>query len=209
MLEQLTAQRHAPVSVTMPQSQVNWVWHLTHRDNLCGIMQRGLLSHLQLMQLKVQYQDISDAEVQACRSTKRLWGHDLHGFTPTFFVKRNPMMYRLARNDRRISQLVWLKIDVHQLDASRCITADGNAAANHTQFWQGPQFDKPDWSVLLADSWHDVWDGRRLRAAELLYWGGIPADAVVELQVNNMALQHQLLAQQSLPVECRPYDFFV
>lgn len=189
--------------------QVNWVWHLTHVDNLSSISRKGLLSQLQLQKLQQGFQDISDHDVQYRRSITRVFGHSLHSFVPTFFTKRNPMMYRISRSDPRIAKLVWLKIDVAQLEDDDCITTDGNAAARHTLFWEGKQFDKPDWQVLKATSWCEVHDGSRLRSAELLYRKCIPATAIVGIVTNNMSLQHQLLARYLVAVDCNPYDFFL
>lgn len=156
-----------------------FVWHLTHVDNIPSIAKYGLLC--KVMAEKIQYTDIAESGIQARRAVKLINGQSLHNYVPTFWIQKTPMAYRQSHSNLR-EQLVWLKIDVHQLNG-HTITADGNAVMSRTKFYHGLRPDMLDWGVLNANTWFQVHDGSRLRSAELLIHKQVPVSAIVALEV--------------------------
>lgn len=183
------------------------VWHLTAISNLPQILGtgRGLLAKAQLQRLGVGYQDISMQDVQRRRQQRKVFGYSLHQYVPLFFCQQNPMMYC---RKTQASELVWLEIVVSALPPQALVTSDGNAACEATLFRGGFQPGFPDRQVLTAPSWHDLPDGKRKRAAELLCLSQVPVQAIRGLQVANVTLQRQV-AGYGLPVSVNPRAFFL
>lgn len=183
------------------------VWHLTAISNLPQILGtgRGLLAKALLQRSGLGYQDISMQDVQRRRQQRQVFGYSLHHYVPLFFCQQNPMMYCLKA---QALQLVWLEIAVTALPARALVTSDGNAACGATQFCAGYKPDFPDWRVLTAPSWHDLTDGKRKRAAELLCLSQVPAQAIRGLQVAHATQQRQI-AGYGLPVSVNPRAFFL
>lgn len=182
------------------------VWHLTSMVNLVQILglQQGLLAKQQLEQGGHRYQDISMEGVQLRRQLRRIFDRPLHQYVPLFFQQRNPMMYYLKEH---AAELVWLEIDAYALPKQSLVTANGNAACDNTQFCLGLAPDFLDWNVLHASSWHDIADGKRKRAAELLCLSHVPAAAIVALHVSGLQQKRDLLGY-GIPVSVNPLVFF-
>ncbi len=168
----------------VPAFAITHVWHLTHVNNLASIFNNstGLLSKNALQQQHVDYQDISMREVQCHRAIRTINGIPLHSYVPTYVVQRNPMMYFLQQ---KADHLVWLKIAVSLLPEQDCLTADRNAAAFKSQFFQGIQSDRLAWHVLTSPTWHDYPEGKSLRCAEILVLNRIPLTAIAGAEVCN------------------------
>lgn len=182
------------------------VWHLTSMVNLVQILglQQGLLAKQQLEQGGYHYHDISMEKVQTRRQLRRIYERPLHQYVPLFFKQRNPMMYYLKEH---AAELVWLEIDAYAISKQLLVTADGNAACDSTKFCSGLCPDFLDWNVLHANSWHDIFDGKRKRAAELLCLCHVPAAAIVALQVSGVQQKRDLLGY-GLPISVNPFVFF-
>ncbi len=188
----------------------NWnglVWHVTSVANLQQILGQGmgLLPKNMLIEQGINYSDISELQVQQRRASRIINGHSIHEYVPTFFVQRNPMMY-VRKNMAR--QLVWLGIKPSTMDQRKILTSDGNAASLTTSFRQGIDLEHPDWAVLQAPAWNEIFDGRRKRAAELLCLGGISTSHIVELHVCDARLVLPLRNSYGLPVYHNPSAFF-
>jgi hypothetical protein len=100
--------------------KINGVWHFTDWSNIEFIKQHGLLSLAELEKREVN--------VPACGGND--WSHDadkikgLDKYVHLAFVDDHPMLYR-AKEDGRIKNPIWLKIDVSVLLADGvCFCAD-------------------------------------------------------------------------------------
>ena len=76
------------------------LFHITHLDNVDGILRKGLLCRNRIETLHLPYLDLSDASCQSRRSNRDLGGHsvDLHNYVPLFIEPRNAMLYRLEKS---------------------------------------------------------------------------------------------------------------
>ena len=188
-----------------------FVWHLTSIRNLATILELGLLSHNTVRQRHLLQQDIFYAwRARASTHFKRVLNAPLHDFVPTFWVQRNPMMYK----HRALAQeLVWVKIAREQLPQNQCVTATQNAATFGAHFILGQHPDKLRWDVLQAGSWADIPNGRAIRCAELLVHGNIPRNAIVGFQVASKSSWNTVSSlvakyRKFIPVELNSHAFF-
>lgn len=187
-----------------------FVWHLTSIRNLATILDLGLLSHNAVRQRNLLKQDISLHDVQDRRQQKLVFNAPLHDFVPTFWVQRNPMMYKR----RALAQeLVWVKIARAQLPQNQCVTATQNAATYGARFMLGQHPDKLRWDILQAAYWSDIPNGGQVRCAELLVHAHIPRCAIVGFQVASKSSWNavsSLVAKYRtfIPVELNSHAFF-
>ena len=200
-----------PFRVAAPaQPQEAFVWHLTSVKNLKSILENGLLSHTRVREFNLLKQDVSAHDVQLRRSRISAFDVPLHQFVPTFWVQRNPMMYRLRH---RANDLVWLQIAREKVNEASCVTATQNAASNGVQFKLGQCQALLDWNILNAPVWNQFTNGGPIRGAELLVRDHIPVDAIVGMQVCSKATWNEvsyLVAhfRRFIPVHQAPYSFF-
>ncbi len=147
-------------------------YHLTHRNNLRSIFERGIISLSQIKSLGLAQQDISDHQVQRWReNVEPCYKRRIHDYVPLYINPRNPMLY-VKREIQQ--QLVILVIDKKILSYFDHIYTDGNAASRDTIFSYGPSVLEKSMGILEAHFWHDVPDGKRRRCAELLVYPSIP-----------------------------------
>jgi hypothetical protein len=94
-------------SIIHKYSKFDGVWHFTDRSNLELIKEHGLLSLAESERRGVQIPAPGGNE----------WSHDadeiknLHEYVHLAFIDEHPMQYR-AKEDGRIKNPIWLKIDV-------------------------------------------------------------------------------------------------
>ncbi|MFI3221322.1 MAG: DarT ssDNA thymidine ADP-ribosyltransferase family protein [Methylococcales bacterium] len=94
-------------SVILKYNKFDGVWHFTDRSNLELIKEHGLLSLAELERRGISIPAPSGNE----------WSHDadkiknLHEYVHLAFIDEHPMEY-CAREDGRIKDPIWLKIDV-------------------------------------------------------------------------------------------------
>ena len=143
-------------------------WHMTHRENISGILNRGILSN-NVAHKTSNHRDISDHGVQLHREKLDPYYHrKIHEYTPLYFNIKNPMLYR--RKDMQ-DELCLIEISVSCLEGLDFLFTDGNAASRDTNFYNS--FDKLNslpWDVLNSRTWFDLPDGRRKRCAEILVY---------------------------------------
>lgn len=142
-------------------------YHFTHVDNLPSIVGRGLLSHNAVQQLGLGQHDISNHGVQARRASRRdpINGRSIHDYVPLYFNPRNPMLYCL-RGLR--DQLVMLEVSIPTMMELRPLFTDGNAACGATGFTNELGDLDGIRDVLYGPTWHEYFDGKRIRCAEIL-----------------------------------------
>lgn len=190
---------------------VNSLWHMTHRKNLLGILEEGLLCHRRAHSRGQVMEDISDHEVQARRKRpdpihQRL----LHEYVPLFINPLSPMAY--VRREQS-SELVLLEISLQALKLSLpdgLLFTDGNAAAGSTRFYRNPAaLEKLPWGILGAESWHKTACGRRKRSAEFLIHGKIPAAHIASIRVNRKTrVSSVTMEEREIPFLASPELFF-
>ena len=163
--------------LTKEPYKINYLYHITHIDNLSSIFKRGLLSHRRAHGELLVTEDIANQEVIRIRERTRipLSGRMIVDYVPLFFTPRNPMMY--VKKDIH-DDIAVLCLDRNLLSQSKegVIFTDGNAADNETAFFNDLRFiDRLDW-ICIRDGGKPIHlygqqafeEWKRKRAAEVL-----------------------------------------
>jgi hypothetical protein len=195
--------------------RIQCFYHITHIDNLPGILRAGLLCH----NLVRNYEDISDPDIQVHRHRKVIPQYPqftLHDCVPLFFAPKSPMLS--ARREQQ-PQIVYLHLDPKVLLLDRVIFTNGNARSNATRFFSNLQdLDKLNWDILRTEYWsndnpkqHE--ENKWARSAEVLVPGGIPAKYITMISVYDQKAYRRVEemlkhAEMNLPVEIDPSLYF-
>lgn len=163
---------------------IDYLYHMTHKDNLQNILQNGLKSHIQARTSNLTRVDIADNQVNDRRSRREpIYHRSIHDYVPLYFNPKNPMLFR--RNNIQ-NDIVILAIDRNILYRENIIFTDGNAAANATSFYNNPEeLNNLSWSCINAEYWNDIIDGKRLKCSEVLVYPNIPTSAIQKIFCNN------------------------
>lgn len=185
---------------------------ITHVANVHQIVEGGILSHRRSQHVHhVSVADPQVHQVQERRSAKVVMRRPLHGYANVYFDARNPMM---VRKRGEYDEIAVMAVHASALDLPGAVIADGNAAADGTQFFESPGgLEHLDERYVYARYWVDPYgfpipERKRKRCAELLVPELIPAGLVRGIYV--VKSDHVLTKDPSLgiPVEAKP-DLFL
>ena len=208
--------------MTMPPDPA-LLYHITHLDNLPGILRAGCLHCYRLMNdgglhpVNIAYPGIQDR--RATTAVPIGPGGVLHDYVPFYFAPRSPMLYALHKNqveDYRGGQtpIVHLVTSVTRLAETghQFVYSDGHATMAFSRFFTDVgDLDQIDWPVMQAQYWNDTPedpDRKRRRQAEFLVYNRVDwsamigigvFDARVEARVNAILAEHNI----SAPVRVR------
>ena len=186
---------------------IDYLYHMTHINNVPGILQRGLLSHNQAHQ-RGGVTDISDRNVNDRRNWRTVNGVPLHDFANLYFNPKNPMLYRRKEIQ---DDIVILAFDKRLLSNEGTWFTDGNAASNATKFYYHlSDLSGLDWECIEGAYWTDYDDGRRTRCAEILVPGGIHPSWILKIIVSSPSARQKLyrFVRTDIPVEIQPWRYF-
>jgi len=164
----------------MPVPERIGLYHITHIDNLEGIIRAGgLLAHNGVDET---YTDIAHQTIQSRRNQTPVRcppGGVLHDYVPFYFCRRSPMLYAIHKDNidgysggqQSIVYLVSELARVQQAGLTFVFT-DGHAIMQFSEFYNNvADLDKIDWSLMQARIWIDTDedpDRKRRRQAEFL-----------------------------------------
>ncbi len=128
---------------------ISQLYHITHIENLVGILSRGILSHGN----DYQNVDISDGEVNARRArSEPIYKRRLHEYATLYVNPRNAMLYRVQRTYG--DDVIILAIDKTAIVNSEFVFSNMNAASDHASFINDLQkLCRVDWSPTFRKSW--------------------------------------------------------
>jgi hypothetical protein len=199
------------------------LYHITHLDNLPGILRTGCLHcHRQLHQAGQHPVNIAYQGIQDRRASTRVScgpGGVLHDYVPFYFAPRSPMLYAIHRNQIEgysggQSPILHLVSSVPKMKETGhgFVFADGHATMSFSRFFTDiADLDQIDWEVMQAQYWNDTPedpDRKRRRQAEFLVYNTVSWSAMlgigvidnrVEERVNTILSGHNI----SLPVRSR------
>ena len=198
----------------MNKPDIKSLYYITHIENLPSILQRGILSHKKVEELKVSYTPIYDTGIVSKRKDKSAPEQSsLWEYANLYFQPRNPIMYRVVHDkDKRDIAVVAVKPEV--LTVAGGLITDGNAANDPTQFFpttEGLGVLQKQWGVIQNDWWNDLDGSKRKIMAECL----IPALISPELVHSVFVVDHTtkerveaIIGSAKVPVVPEPYMFF-
>jgi hypothetical protein len=160
-------------------SKFDGVWHFTDRSNLELIKEHGLLSIAELERRGIQIPAPGGNE----------WSHDadkkkcLHEYVHLAFIDEHPMQYR-AKEDGRIKNPIWLKIDVSVILMQNALfSADVSNKSGVSLLTAEQAATEIDFEVLFTYmDWRDpIIQDRRQNAkkSEILIPNMIPVDKIL------------------------------
>ena len=189
------------------------LFHITHRDNIPGILRRGLLCRNRIETLHLPYLDLSDSECQSRRSCRDLDGGvlDLHDYVPLFIEPRNAMLYRLEKalgEHGDPDGLTILEVSGTAADWRASLLADGIASspASHLFHADDPEgWEALDWDAIRCRNWKDQPDpkaAKRRKMAEVMVSGSLSSRHISKIWLKAPTALwaiHAKLAQVDLP----------
>ena len=196
-----------PVNATDDILQFPFFYHMTHKNNLAGILQHGILSHTDvLVRNDILATDISDAGAQKWRDREESANHrSIHDYAPLYINPKNPMLFV-----RRCLQheIVILKISSGVLQNGQHVFTDGNAASRDTRFSSDSNVVADSLTALNAEYWANCIDGKRRRCAELLVYPRVQPIHILSIICSNNALAREIETGTDLQIEVNPSMFF-
>ncbi len=157
---------------------IEYLYHMTHIDNLASIVDNGLLSQNEAHRQGLIESDISDPKVQniRARTVDSLYKRSLHEYVPLYFAPTNPMLYKRREMQEDI---IILGLDPQLLSETNIIFTNGNAAASGTIFYRDiHMLAQLPWDSIRARSWIDIEDGKRIKCAEVLVYPKIEPNRI-------------------------------
>lgn len=186
---------------------INYIYHMTHIDNLSNILYSGLLSHGNTL----NNIDISNQDVNNRRSANDpVYNRPIHSYVPFYFNPRNAMLY--SRKEIQ-DHLVIIAVDRTLIYQNNSLFTDGNAAVHTTKFYKDLNYIQTlDWNCINSRSWNEFPDGKRTKMAETLVFNNVPSIYIKKLYCKNYHLKQYieslLSSHSNIKVEVNKDLFF-
>ena len=173
----------------------NFIFHMTHIENLQTIFEHGLLPHNNLY----KKHDISNIEVN-CRRRRLdpIYKRSLHDYVPFYFNPRNAMLYSVQYKYK--DEIVILKFRRDILKVNGVIFSNANAATNNTCFRKNI-YDLYDsnfisWDEVYADSWDDKDEGIKTYKSQKMQAEVLIPDMVPSAMIAGIVCQNPSVCQK-------------
>lgn len=185
------------------------IYHITHVDNLPGLMARGaLLSDTLIRQLGLAPRNIAYGNIKARRAATAvtLPPHGMvSDYVPFYFCPRSPMLYavhggQVSGYEGGQANVVHLVAEAEALVASGaiCVHTEGHAAMQPIAFHPGCEgLSRLDWPLIRSGSWGntpDDGDRKRRKQAEFLVHGSVPWTAISHVGVIDATIAARVTA---------------
>lgn len=183
------------------------IYHITHKDNLAGIVEEGhLLAQSRMGNSTVTYCNIAHQTIQDRRSQTPVYcgpGGHLHDYVPFYFAPRSPMLYAIKMGNvegctARQTDIVHLVSNTESVDEPglEFVFTDGHAIMTLSDFYDDlDDLDEIDWEIMEAKYWRDTLedpDRKRRRQAEFLVFGRFHWNLIQEIGVINRRVQSEI-----------------
>jgi hypothetical protein len=153
----------------MPQEKT-LIYHITHIDNLKGIIERdGLVAQSVIAREPIEYCNIAHNTVQDRREHTNVPlepGGNLHDYVPFYFAPRSPMLY--AINMKNVADCTATQLDIVYLVSSvenvaqsnmEFVFTDGHAIMAISDFYKDlDDLRLVDWKIMEEKYWADTDD---------------------------------------------------
>jgi len=170
---------------------INYLYHLTHINNIETILEYGLLSRKKAISESIFFENIADPEVLKHGDQKMIFDKELFDFVRLYFQPRNPML--LKRKEVQ-DEILILAIDKKVLSEKDTVFSDGNASSGSTKFYKGlDNLNKLDWKIINAEFWINFDNGKRKACAEALIYSNIPISLIRGIICNNENTQKKII----------------
>lgn len=190
----------------------NAFYYIVHVSNLRSILELGILSHEEVIRQQVASMSIYDEKIVSKRREKLTpAGTSLWAYANVYFQARNPMLYRVLREESEDSIIV-LQVSSDILPAPGAFIADGNAAGSQTIFHPADPngLKKLDEKIFKRRYWNENDDSKRKIMAELLIPKTIPAGKITSIYVATEEARSKVeKISKSIQAIVQPESFFL
>jgi hypothetical protein len=195
-----------------------FIYHITHVDNLPGIVAAGGLYCKAQASMPAQRVNVSHYDLQERRGRCIVTcgpGGNLHDYVPFYFAPRSPMLYALYRGNVAGYQggqtpIVYLVASAQRIHEREIpfVFSDGHPIMALSRFYERLEdLDYVDWEVMAGRYWNDTIEHpnrKQLRQAEFLVLGFFPWDCVDWLAVRTQTMEAQVRSfLEALPSSAR------
>ncbi|MBW1802208.1 MAG: DUF4433 domain-containing protein [Deltaproteobacteria bacterium] len=204
------------------------IYHITHKDNLEGIIARGgLVAQSEMAKDPISYCNIAHITIQDRRAYTPVPcgpGGNLHDYVPFYFAPRSPMLYAIHRGNVENctagqTDIIYLVSSAESVAASglEFTFTDGHGIMTLSDFYDDfEDLDAIDWDVMKAKYWRDTDDDpdrKRRRQAEFLVYKEFPWDMVEMIAVMNSDIKINVggilsNAPQKPPIHVKPEWYY-
>lgn len=161
-----------------------YLYHITHIDNLHNIYRYGLQSHNIAHSKKYIVVDISNKDVNRNREkVERIYKRKVHDYVPLFFNPVNAVQWAMAFVE---NQYVILGIDKKVLFNKNSLFTDGNAANRITKYFNDlDKLSLLDWNCINSDELFLSDDRKRKKCTEVLVFPEIKTHYIKKIFCRN------------------------
>jgi hypothetical protein len=189
------------------------IYHITHKDNLSGIVNRGgIFAQSQMEHEPVDYMDIAHRRIQDRRSETPVPcgpGGCLHDYVPFYFAPRSPMLYAIKMGnveDCTAGQkdIIYLVASTQKIQAAGIgfVFADGHGIMDWSEFYEDlDDLSEIDWDIMKEKYWRDTFedpDRKRRRQAEFLVFHQFPWNIVEKIGVFDKKVEREVVETISI-----------
>lgn len=179
--------------------QLTFLYHITHLNNLPGILNAGGLKANNGIDPR-SYTNISHRHIQNRRAKISIPcgpRGSLHHYVPFFFSSRPPMLYSLYK--RQLQQdIIYIVTSVQKIRQNNhpFVFSDGHATMQFTSFYDDlSDLDKIDWPLMQETFWRDTiedGDRQRRKQAEFLIHQFVPFTSCLGIAVANSSILYRV-----------------
>ncbi len=194
--------------------EVKGLYYITHVNNLPSIATNGILAHRRVLESKIPFTPIYDADIVSNRERKQVSGDKtLWDFANMYFQPRNPMLYRVLREKDR-ADIVVVAMQPGVLSLRGALVTTGNAASSDTEIFdsqEGQKYVFENWKVITSDWWNSVDGSKRKIMAECLVPDRVPPEYIHSVYVATQTVAEkvrQMKLGRDIPIIPEPSMFF-
>jgi hypothetical protein len=185
------------------------IYHITHKDNLRGIVENGaIVAQSLIQQHAVDFCSIAHSNIQDRRAhTPVPCGPEgfLHDYIPFYFAPRSPILYAIHMGNVdgcTVGQadIVYLVTSAQQIESKglKFVFTDGHGTMAFSDFFDDlADLDEVDWQIMKAKYWVDTDqdpDRKRRRQAEFLIHRRLDWSMIEEIGTMNKGVQNEVIA---------------
>jgi len=186
---------------------IQYIYHMTHVNNLQNILQYGLLPH----DNNAVNNKIDNPQVNSRRNfIEPIYNKNVHNYVPFYFNPKNAMLYV---NKEYQGNLIILAFNNNLIYKKGSLFTDGNASVHNTKFYNNiNDLDKLNWKCLKSKYWNDFQDGKRIMMSEVLVPDKVNIDKLEKIYCINYHIKNYIdnvmLNYPNIKVEVNRKIFF-
>lgn len=200
----------------MKLQRVTGLFYITHIDNIPSLLEKGILSHEQIVSRNIQFTPIYDKEIVSNRRDIHTPdGRNLWHFTNLYFQARNPMLYRVL-HEKPENEIAVILVQPNVLDRPDIYVSTGNAAHSSSDILNTSEMKKALRQIIRdtvgVEWWNDLNGSKRKIMAECLIPDMLPPDYIKSIYVANHTAKEKVekaIPNMELPIITEPTMFFL